>query len=283
MGGPSVVAMGDSITVGVGDTAVEGHAGGGWAAHVATALGSTSFNNLAANGVRVRDLAHSQLPSALMAQPDLVLLSAGGNDVLRGDFDPVEIAHCLRSVLDRLDRPGRSVVVMSLDHIRLCEVLPRPVASVMRGRIDRANDALRDAVAGTPTTLVDGPAVMRKEGPAGWHIDRIHPSARGHRALAQAALDALHGTYCVTSSMSAPAPTPLLREQAWWLARHGTPWMIKRSRDLIPHIAQVVTHEILEERRSQISTRKGGVGASARRTPPEERGLDQPAVLLNDI
>ncbi len=90
MQGPVVVALGDSITFGVGDGAqgpesVE-TAPVGWAAHVARALGASRFVNLAANGARARHLAQTQVPSALMERPDLVLLTVGGNDVLRGDF-----------------------------------------------------------------------------------------------------------------------------------------------------------------------------------------------------
>jgi hypothetical protein len=43
--------------------------------------------------------------------------------------------------------------------------------------------------------------------------------------------------------------------RGWWLARQGLPWIAKRSRDLIPQMAQVVTHELLEERRAKARTR----------------------------
>ncbi len=49
MAGPVVVAMGDSVTAGVGDDA-----GMGWAFHVASMLGARRWVNLAANGVRAR-------------------------------------------------------------------------------------------------------------------------------------------------------------------------------------------------------------------------------------
>ncbi|WP_159451412.1 GDSL-type esterase/lipase family protein [Demequina sp. NBRC 110054] len=253
MHGPVVVALGDSITYGVGDgtqrpeTVTEVPIG--WAAHVAHALGASRFTNLASNGARARHLARSQVPTALMARPDLVLMTVGGNDVLRGDFDPEGIQRDVADALERLTRPGRSVVLLSLDRIGLFDLVGGPIADVMARRIGAANAALRLAAAGTGAVVVDGAAAIAPSGKRGWHIDRVHPSAIGHRALAQHVIDRLGGDVAPVASLLPPPPSPALADRLWWLARHGTPWVAKRSRDLIPQVAAMVTHEVLEERR----------------------------------
>ncbi len=248
--GPRVVAMGDSITLGVGDTATP-EVGAGWAAHVAHALAASSYVNLAANGTRARTLGASQVPTGLMHRPDLVLLTVGGNDVLRGDFSPPEITERVSDAIARLRRPGRHIVVISLDRIALFSLLGRHVSAVMARRVGQTNGALGQAVAGTDVHWIDGGAVFARLGPAAWHIDRIHPSPLGHRALAQEALTHLRGTYAQVRPIAPPGRRPSLAAQAWWLTRQGLPWIAKRSRDLIPQVAQVVTHELLEERRAR--------------------------------
>lgn len=244
MAGPVVVAMGDSVTAGVGDGA-----GAGWAFHVATMLGARRWVNLAANGVRARDMNQSQVPSALMELPDVVLATVGGNDVLRGDFDPLQMGIDVRATVERLSREGRRVVFISLDRIALFELMPRAVAEVMARRVGFANQALAGALEGTQAALIDGSAVMRALGPRAWHIDRIHPSPAGHRALASAAVAELGNQFRAVASVVPSTPPPALHDRAWWLVRNGTPWIVKRSRDLIPQVATMVTHELLEQRR----------------------------------
>ncbi|WP_062201771.1 SGNH/GDSL hydrolase family protein [Demequina salsinemoris] len=262
MQGPVVVALGDSITYGVGDGTQRPETVSavpvGWAAHVAHALGASRFTNLAANGVRARHLAHSQVPTALMAQPDVVLMTVGGNDVLRGDFDPEDVRRDVADALSRLARPGRTVVLLTLDRIGLFDLVGGPIADVMARRVGAANAALRLAAAGTGTLVVDGAAAIASSGRRGWHIDRVHPSALGHRALAQYVIEQLDHLDLhqrlgreagSTARLLPPQPSPSFADRLWWLARHGTPWVAKRSRDLIPQVAAMVTHELLEEKR----------------------------------
>ena len=249
--GPRVVAMGDSITLGIGDAAVPG-VGAGWAAHVAHSIGASSFANLAENGTRARSLGLSQVPTGLMQRPDVVLLTVGGNDVLRGDFSPPEITERVSDALARLRRPGREIVMISLDKIAAFDLLGRRVSTVMARRVGQVNGALGRAAAGTDVHWINGAEVFAHLGASAWHIDRIRPSAEGHRALAEAALGELASRYPQVRPINAPGARPSLVARAWWLARQGLPWLAKRSRDLIPQMAQVVTHELLEERRAKV-------------------------------
>ncbi|MFV0634983.1 SGNH/GDSL hydrolase family protein [Demequina sp.] len=250
--GPRVAALGDSLTFGVGDSSTA-DAGGGWAAHVAASLGAPTFINLAVNGTRARDLASSQVPAAVALDPDLVLLSVGGNDVLRGDFDPIEVERCLSAALAELNRPGRRVLVLGIDRIGLFEALPRAVTSVMARRAAAANGAIIAATASAGATLIDGGAVFRAAGPRAWHIDRVHPSPLGHRRLAGAATALLEGDWPAVAPVPSAPPSPDLWSRAWWLARNGVPWVALRSRDLIPHVAKVVAHELRADQRGRLA------------------------------
>ena len=79
-------ALGDSITLGVGDPA-PGGGWRGWAEFLAQSLPGGQLVNLAANGARAADVERAQLPRALELRPDVASVIVGTNDILRASFD----------------------------------------------------------------------------------------------------------------------------------------------------------------------------------------------------
>ncbi|WP_062079081.1 GDSL-type esterase/lipase family protein [Demequina globuliformis] len=256
-----VAALGDSITLGVGDGTRDQWGAVGWARHAADAWGAADYLCLAANGARARDLP-AQAATALAWEPHVVLCSIGGNDALRGDFDAVDVHGACEEAFGSLTRAGHTVVVATIDRIGLFDLLPRGIAAVMASRAGAVNEALTAAAAATGARIVNGALAMGATGSRGWHVDRIHPSPEGHRALAAEALAVMCDRLPAMHSIS-PAPGPPSRAaQAWWLARHGTPWALRRSTDLLPAIAAVIAAE-------WVATR---TGHSHRIGPRDNRG-----------
>ena len=243
----TAVGLGDSITLGVGDDGRGASTDRGWAAHVAGALGAGVFVNLARNGTRARDLADDQVPRALDLRPDLVLVTVGGNDVLRGDFSADEVEDATASAILALRASGAAVVLVTLAPIRLLRHFPSRVTSVMAARIGVASVALNAAAVTGGAVVVDGAAVMRLQGDSAWHVDRVHPSQVGHRALAERAVGLLP-ELGPAREISPPAPPPGTLAIGWWTLRNGLPWIAKRSRDLIPQVAVAVARDVREAR-----------------------------------
>jgi lysophospholipase L1-like esterase len=242
--GPRILAMGDSVTFGVGDGVQWPDGSSGWAAHVATSLGASRYINIAHNGIRARHLMASQVPLALSRQPDIVLMTVGGNDVLRGDFSAPEMRDCLHTVFARLSAPRREVVMVTLDRIDAFRVLGKRVAAVMNRRVDAANTAIRDACEGSDVLVVDGAEVFGTLGHRAWHMDHLHPSQLGHRAIASRAVEALASRW---ERVAEPLPerrAPALPMRAGWLAVYGTSWLAKRSIDLLPDLVGNVRREL---------------------------------------
>ncbi|WP_188192106.1 SGNH/GDSL hydrolase family protein [Nonomuraea sp. SYSU D8015] len=79
-----IAALGDSVTVGLGDSVP----GRGWAGFLAEALAPAELSNLAVCGARVADVVRGQLPRALALRPSVATVLVGVNDTLRGDFAP---------------------------------------------------------------------------------------------------------------------------------------------------------------------------------------------------
>jgi lysophospholipase L1-like esterase len=232
-----LVALGDSITVGVGDTVgPDAVHGPGWAAHLATVLGVDAFTNLATNGARSSDVADAQLDAALALRPRLATVLVGGNDVLRSDFDARLTLMDLHRCVSELCRSGTDVVLVKLPVIGLFELAPRLVRRVMRRRVASINAAVERVAAAAASTsargrvvVVDAVQAIAPAGAKAWHVDRVHPSPTGHRNLALGAASTLtatdpryaaalgdsseNGVVSVTASVSdttpfSPAPGP---------------------------------------------------------------------------
>lgn len=235
----TLVALGDSVTWGVGD---DDGPQRGWAAHLAHALGVPAFHNLAMVGARTGDLVGGQLPRALDLGPTLTTIQIGGNDVLRQGFDPRVIARAVATCCRVL--PGIRVVVLLPDPRRL---LPRPrlVARALAGRAASLNLMVAAAVRHQPEVILVEPwnhACMHA--PEQWHVDRLHPSPLGHRLLAAHSLARLTE---LGLRQQQPIEPPLNLASsvadAWWLLRAGVPWLAKRSVDLFPELLRVCYQE----------------------------------------
>lgn len=270
-----LVALGDSITVGVGDTVgPDAVHGPGWAAHLAAVLGAEAFTNLATEGARSRDVVDTQLDAALALRPHLATVLVGGNDVLRSDFDARHTLADLHRSVGELCRAGTDVVLVLLPVIGLFELCPRLVRRVMRRRVASINAAVEEVAGSVPgrVVVVDAAQAIAPAGSRAWHIDRVHPSPTGHRCLALAAAAALsvspgtvgetgvvHATSSVTNTTPfsaaeargrlpvAPEP-PSVAERVAWLFRAGLPWCVRRGRDFLPGLLRAVVHDLRAER-----------------------------------
>jgi lysophospholipase L1-like esterase len=168
-----LVALGDSITVGVGDTVgPDAVYGPGWAAHLATVLGAETFTNLATEGARSRDVVGTQLGAALALRPHLATVLVGGNDVLRSDFDARHTLADLHRSAGELCRAGADVVLVLLPVIGLFELCPRLVRRVMRRRVASINAAVEEVAAAT------GAGRLAADGPAGQLVGGDEPTPR---------------------------------------------------------------------------------------------------------
>lgn len=143
----SFVAVGDSFTEGLNDELPDGSMAG-WADRLAATLAGRSgpagfrYANLAVRGRLLDAIVAEQLPLAVVAAPDLVSFSAGGNDVLRPGFDPDDAAARYERALVRLRSTGARVLVFAgFDPGRT------PVLRLARGRIAIYNELLRGIAA----------------------------------------------------------------------------------------------------------------------------------------
>src|SRR6202051_1817183 len=107
------VALGDSITVGMGDPAPEG-GWRGWAALLAASQHQPVIHTLATLGALAVDVERTHLPAAAELKPDVASVVVGINDTLRGNFDPQRTGAAVARTVAGLRAAGAQVLTMRL-------------------------------------------------------------------------------------------------------------------------------------------------------------------------
>ncbi len=150
------------------------------------------------------DLRHRQLPSAVVARPDVAVILAGMNDTMRSDFDPAALRDDLDVTVSALQAGGAVVLTTRFhDHGRVFR-LPGPLRRALYHRIGQLNDATDQVVARRGALCLDLHLMPGAYDTAAWSVDRLHPSECGHRVLASGFAGLLAG-----AGVAVPYPVAL--------------------------------------------------------------------------
>ena len=234
------MAAGDSFTEGLADehpTRAGEHAG--WADRVAAALAARNaregldlrYANLAVRGRRIDAVLAEQLPAAVELRPDLVSLSAGGNDVLRPRVSIPEVMGKLEGAVETLRAGGADVVLFTSANVSWI-----PVVSRITPRLVEHNAHLWAIGQRTGAFVVDLYTLGALRHPRMYAEDRIHLSTEGHRLVAAQVLWTLgvpvgqHGWVDPPAAVRADGRRETLREHRAWASQHLGPWVGRRLR-----------------------------------------------------
>ncbi|MEU4145156.1 SGNH/GDSL hydrolase family protein [Streptomyces parvulus] len=246
------VALGDSLTEGVGDPVGRGRRG--WAALLAAGLAErpVHFTNLARSGAQTGDVAERQLPAGLALRPDLVSVVVGVNDTLRRTFDLGAVAARLDTVYDACTGHGALLLTACLPDPGEMLGLPGPLARPLARRQRAVNDvvhALSTRYGAVHLHATEGDWTTDR---SMWSADRLHPGERGHRQLALR----FHALLAERGVATGPAPSPDSEFAApgraaslWWLATAGTGWVARRCTDLLPQLLALAASEVRHDAR----------------------------------
>ena len=228
------VAIGDSFTEGVGDPDPESPGGlRGWADRVAEVLGARTpdfaYANLAVRGKVLRQIVAEQIEPAVALQPDLITISAGGNDVIRPGTDPDELAARLDPALERLAATGATLVLFTGVDVGFSPVFRR-----IRGKTAVYNEHLRVLAAKHGALVADQWGLAAIQDARFWCSDRLHLNTLGHHEVARMVLETLG----VDHRLEPGRPEPH-GQQTWrqarrddlvWTREYFVPWVVRRIR-----------------------------------------------------
>ena len=174
MTGPLWVALGDSMSQGIGARDISG----GWVGQLHTRMTAAGRDfrlvNLSRTGARVHDVLGDQLPQLRELEPDLITVLVGANDMLRRNRRAAAVRDFRELIADL--PAGRTVLA----------TLPR------RNKHALAINALvDDAVAGGRVRVADmrGRTLASLRGTRA--EDHFHPNERGYAGIADAFASAI--------------------------------------------------------------------------------------------
>ncbi len=184
-----VVWLGDSTAAGVGASSVDMTLPRQVATRLATRLGRpVHVTGLAVSGARVADVLDRQVGSVAAADPDVVVISVGSNDVTHLT-SARDFRRRYDAVLDRLPKAAR-VVLLGVPDLGAPPRLAQPLRSVAGARGGTLDAVVRSLAAERGAGYVDiagetGPAFRRHPGRY-FAADRYHPDDDGYRLWADA-------------------------------------------------------------------------------------------------
>jgi lysophospholipase L1-like esterase len=188
------------------------------------------YANLAVRGRLLRQILDEQLPVALAAEPDLVSLVGGGNDVLRPGSDPDALAEALESAVARLRSAGADVLMATAMDPR-----DSPLIRLTRGKSAVYTAHIWAIAQRHGAFVMDlwGTRALRDW--RMWAPDRIHLGTQGHQRVADMAAASLglavDGSWAVPLPPQAPAPwRQAVRQEALWTRQYVAPWVRRRMR-----------------------------------------------------
>jgi lysophospholipase L1-like esterase len=228
------VAIGDSFTEGIGDPEPASPGGfRGWADRVAEVLSESAhdfaYANLAIRGRLLQQIMDEQIDAALALNPDLVTLSAGGNDIIRPNTDPDEVSARFESTVQRLGVDGATIVIFTGPDFGGTPVLRRS-----RPKVAIYNENLHAIALRHGAVVADMWALSELKDPQMWAVDRLHVSALGHHTVARAVLAALNVENDLEPMQPEPLPAKSWRQARTddivWARQYFAPWLMRRIR-----------------------------------------------------
>lgn len=184
--------MGDSSCTGPGLSSVDET----WVRQAARDIAQLGFHvkvsSVAVGGARVPHLLAEQLQPMLELDPDVVLVSVGGNDALRG-IRPSTFERDLTTLTETLVATGALVILSGVGDLGTIPRLLPPWSGLMRRRSIRFDEIHATVAERHGAVKADQWAVVPSvfSDPGIFTADLFHPGPAGHRQWADVAVAAI--------------------------------------------------------------------------------------------
>ncbi len=237
------VVLGDSAAAGIGDSDKFGN-NFGWGYYLARAIQSPLvYANLSRPGAQSQEVRDVQLKHALDLKPDLAAVIVGGNDVLRNGFSPQRFHQNLREIVAQLSAQNSTVLLLELHDPNKLLKLPKTLAGILDRRINMVNAMTHSVAEEFQTKLLQTRQIADIYSKDMWHVDRMHPSKKGHQHLAKNFRRILIDQIPVSPVKISPVRVKTRKESISWMLLKGTPWFFKRCFDLLPAVLFLIAKE----------------------------------------
>lgn len=238
--------LGDSAAFGIGDYDSNGNPRG-WAHYLSNAFaGQIQYLNVSRPGAKSLEVRDIQFPKIKEFKPNICGLIVGGNDILRNDFNPNRIYANLKSTIIELQKIGSEILMLELHDPTKLLKLPKVLENILTKRVNALNEVIYRLNEEFNIVLLKTRSLPDIYSKSLWHIDRMHPGTKGHQVLALSFRDLLLSNGWKFRDIEFDQPIQMtLSEKRIWMLRNGLPWFIKRSFDLLPAIAFLISLELI--------------------------------------
>lgn len=178
------VAIGDSLTAGVGATSSEDSFPHKLGEAIARSGRSVELMNLGVPAASTQNLIDSQLQKAVSADPDLVTVLIGTNDmqnlVSRKTFESN-----VERIADQLKSKTRArIILINLPYLGTDDLITWPFNWIYRFRITEFNNILKKIAESKGLSFIDLNKATKDQSARRsdyYSIDEFHPSAKGYK------------------------------------------------------------------------------------------------------
>jgi|LauGreDrversion4_2_1035121.scaffolds.fasta_scaffold43988_4 lysophospholipase L1-like esterase len=232
----SYVALGDSLTEGLGDTGfTKNRLSKGWADRLAGILAAEAkqfgepfeYANLAVRGQTIAEILTSQLEDALRIKPDLVTIMAGANDIMSSSRNHNSVRALLRGAISRLHDEGIHVLV-----VNTVNPAHYPVFGLMAKKSREMSDLIEGVAQEFEAPVLDLYSLEQFGRMSFWYEDLVHFSDHGHAMIANLAAEKLKLSFRLPEQ-----PHDEIAEPKWgvfetlrWLILYVVPFWGRRIR-----------------------------------------------------
>lgn len=229
-----MVVIGDSFAEGLGDPEPNVPGGlRGWADRVAEQFAllnpDFAYANLAVRGKVISQIMQEQVDKALELKPDIVFISAGGNDVLRPKSDPDEVTAKMEQIVRRFSEIGATIVLFSA-----FDVADATVFKSVRSKAAIYSMNQRVIADNYDAYVVNCWGLKETQDLRYWADDRLHLNPLGHHTVALAVLDTLNVPHQLVPLQPQEVPEKSWREarkdDIVWAREYLVPWVVRRIR-----------------------------------------------------
>ncbi len=193
------VAIGDSLTEGYGDD-VLGYETSPFPEHLANMLGIQTRHNLGVSGLRSDEILMTQIKKALALNPDLISITAGGNDMLQRKWNKKRFEANMRQMLELACQDSRVVLTCSLPDL-FVHLQVSPIKKwVGRRWLHEYNQIMNHLASEYNTYHIDFYSHDLAKDFSIWSQDSVHPNAKGYFEIAKAYASLLEEHCTLTTS-----------------------------------------------------------------------------------
>jgi lysophospholipase L1-like esterase len=149
------------------------------------------FVNLGERYLTTAEIRRTQLARAIELEPDLVTVVAGGNDLLKENFDPKITEDEFDAMVEALLAAGPTVMTFTMLDIFSAGVMAKQLDDMLAPRFEQLNEAVRKVAARRGVLVVDLTSHPASRDPGIYSKDLQHANMRGHAIAAELILGGL--------------------------------------------------------------------------------------------